>query len=817
MLVVWRAGRKNSASRIFRCLLISVGVTSLLIFGMRSSPDAHEALLWDKMVAMVGYSSYVFYYHFTLAYTVIRGQRHVLLAGYLLLILFAGLGPTDLLVRDMRIEYYGYAPSVGPVFVALSVSGLFLMGAGVYNLHERYRISYSTDERNRILYLLIAPFFSVLGGLLDTFSNLPPAAIWGNLIFCILCTVAIVKYRLLDIRVVIRKSLVYILISVALAVPYAALLYALNYFLGPRAERWWIHLLVILVLAIILRPLYSWAQQSVDRFFYRDRYDYLRALEKLSHETYSLVDLESLGAAVVKLIGGALRVSNVSLLLPSEAERGFVVMASTDSQYRPSRAVLRSSSPLIRWLEREGNIFSSEQFNIVPQLQSLLLREKDILKRMEAMLFVPIRNRQGRLSGILVLGQKFSQQPYSSDDRRLLNTISNQMAMAIENVRLYAEVKQSEEKLRLVYESMTEGIAILDLDGNITQVNKSMLLMHGYSDRAELLGRRLVELVASSDRSSAKTHLMRALQEGSSGNTGLAFLRKDGSIFSVELNATVLRDAAGSTAGLVVVTRDITERKQAEENERKLQQELNLSSRMASIGELAAGVAHEINNPLTGIIGFSQRLLRKSADDTVKRDLERIHNEALRAAKVVDNLRTFARRKEPKMERSDINEILRKALELRSYELKANSIEVLTDLSPSLPSTMVDFHQIQQVFLNIILNAEQAMTEVNRNGKLIIKTEEAQGCIRISFTDEGPGISPENLDRLFTPFFTTRGERGGIGLGLSICHGIMTKHGGKIYAKSKLGEGATFFVELPLTTKHVGEGKVVPKTLGRRR
>jgi len=265
------------------------------------------------------------------------------------------------------------------------------------------------------------------------------------------------------------------------------------------------------------------------------------------------------------------------------------------------------------------------------------------------------------------------------------------------------------------------------------------------------------------------------------------------------MNVAIMKDTDGKPTGFVGVSRDITERKQAEEREKELQQQLYLSSRLASIGELAAGVAHEISNPLTGILGFSQRLMRKSTDEEVSQDLERIHNEAQRVAKVVGNLLTFARRREPRKEYSDINDILQQALELRAYELETSNIEVVTSLAPSPLKTMADFHQIQEVFLNIILNAEQAMSEANAGRKLSVKTQPTGGYIRISFADDGPGIPAEQLDKIFDPFFTTRGEKGGTGLGLSLCHGIVAEHAGRIYAKSKPGKGATFFVELPLS------------------
>jgi signal transduction histidine kinase len=241
--------------------------------------------------------------------------------------------------------------------------------------------------------------------------------------------------------------------------------------------------------------------------------------------------------------------------------------------------------------------------------------------------------------------------------------------------------------------------------------------------------------------------------------------------------------------------------KEAEEQEKQLQQELNHSRRLASIGELAAGVAHEINNPLTGIIGFSERLMRKNTDEKINQDLGRINSEARRMANVVTNLLTFARQREPKKQYADINDILQSSLELRAYELKTSNIEVVTVLAPNLPKIMADFPQIQEVFLNIILNAEQAMTEAHGGGKLKIKTHQINNYVKVSFSDNGPGIPNEHLDKLFDPFFTTRWEKGGTGLGLSACHSIMKGHGGKIYAKSQPGKGATFIVEFPLTAK----------------
>jgi len=800
--LVLRGTRRSFSDWLFCGLLLGLGLWGLLLFGMRSSPDLHHALIWDRGLPAAFCLTFVLYYHFTLTYTNASGQRPILLISYLFVVVILALTPTDLMVERMRMEYYGYAPVIGPALVPVSIGGVLLMGGAAYNLVKRYKASSSCEERNRLLYLIIALLFPLTGAFLDAFSNLPPAAIWGNLIFCILCSIAILKYHLLDIRIVARKSLVYLLISSGIAIPYVSLLYFLHYIFEPALGPLWIHALIILLLAIILRPLYSSAQQLVDRLLYRDRYDYLRALQQFSHQAQSIVNLEELGSNMVQLVSNALRTSSACLLRMSESGKGLVIVSCVGLDRPPPRIVLRKSNPLVKWLELHGNIISSEQLDIVPQLQSFSLKEKHTLEQMGAELYVPMITRRGQLSGILVLGRKLSQQSYSGEDRQLLRAVGNQMAIALDNARLYDETRESEEELRLMYESMGEGITVSDLDGNIVQVNEAVTRMHGFDNKGELIGRSAFELIAKKDRARAMENLKRALEDGYVKDVGYTFLRKNGDEFPAELSTTVLRDVSGNPTGFVAITEDVTEHMQAEEREKQLQQQLYLSGRLASIGELAAGVAHEINNPLTGILGYSERLLRKSTDESARQDLERIHNETRRAARVVENLLTFARRRELKKECLNIDDVLQKALEMRIYELKTSNIG---------PPVMADFHQIQQVFLNIIVNAEQAMTEADRRGRLLIKTQEEKGYIRITFADDGPGIPDENLDKLFDPFFTTRGERGGTGLGLSICHGIVTEHGGKIYARSKLGEGTTFFVELPLATEKIAESKVPKK------
>jgi len=358
-------------------------------------------------------------------------------------------------------------------------------------------------------------------------------------------------------------------------------------------------------------------------------------------------------------------------------------------------------------------------------------------------------------------------------------------------------LQESEEKYRGLVSNVKLGVfrSTPGPAGIFLEVNPAMEEITGYS-RKELLRMNVSDLYVQPEE---REVVLEEIASATGKKTReLRFKKKDGTEIVVSDTKVAVRDD-GNIIYFDGILEDITERKRAEEEEKRLQQELLISGRLASIGELAAGVAHEINNPLTGVLGFSQRLLRKSTDEEFTRDLGIIYSEAQRVARVVQNLLTFARRREPTKQYSNINDILQKTLELRGYELQTSNIEVVTDFATNLPGIMVDFYQIQEVFLNIILNAEQAMNEAHGGGKLIIKTREIKDYVRISFADDGCGIPPEQLVKVFDPFFTTRAEKGGTGLGLSACHGIVTEHGGRIYVKSKPEKGATFFVELPLS------------------
>jgi PAS domain S-box-containing protein len=356
------------------------------------------------------------------------------------------------------------------------------------------------------------------------------------------------------------------------------------------------------------------------------------------------------------------------------------------------------------------------------------------------------------------------------------------------------ERKQAEERLeqaaqewRITFDSITDIISIHDKDNRIVRINKAMADLVKKTPQ-ELVGQFCHEVMHGTKDPPANCPHLLTIKSGKP-----AVLEMFNPNFEAYFHESTspLFNEKGEVSGSVIVARDVTQQKRMEE-------QLILTDRLASIGELSSGIAHELNNPLTSVIGFSQLLIQGNVPDNIKEDLSIIYSEAQRAAVIVKNLLTFARKHAPVTQLSQINIVIEDVLRLRSYEQRVNNIEVEKHLAAALPEIMMDPFQIQQVFLNIIVNAEFAMLEAHQRGKLVITTEKSDGVVKITFADDGPGITEANLKRIFNPFFTTKEVGKGTGLGLSICHGIITEHGGKIYVRSVNGQGAAFIVELPL-------------------
>ena len=374
-----------------------------------------------------------------------------------------------------------------------------------------------------------------------------------------------------------------------------------------------------------------------------------------------------------------------------------------------------------------------------------------------------------------------------SGEREFVLSVSRDIT---ERKRAEEERRKAEEKLRLIFNSVTDGIVVTDLKGRLTEVNKVAVRMHGFDNETDPVGQRAFKFISRGDHAGVLENLKETLGAGYSGVMEYSLLSRDGGEFPAELSTSVLRDERGSPVGFVALTRDITERKRRE-------QQLLLTDRLASIGELVSGIVHELNNPLTGIVGFSQLLLRGNVPEDIREDITTIYNESQRAVRIVRSLLNFARKHEPVKQLVNVNTIVENVLELRSYEHRVHNILVEKKMALELPGILADSSLLQQVFFNIAINAEHSMIAAHQRGKLVITTDKVGSMLRISFADDGLGISKENQECIFNSFFTTKEAGKGTGLGLSICRSIVTRHGGRIYVESELGKGSNFIVELP--------------------
>ncbi|MGE0059206.1 MAG: ATP-binding protein [Dehalococcoidia bacterium] len=299
-------------------------------------------------------------------------------------------------------------------------------------------------------------------------------------------------------------------------------------------------------------------------------------------------------------------------------------------------------------------------------------------------------------------------------------------------------------------------------------------------------GARLLDAIGGAAGETAPAAILEAVAHGSATSEAL-----DAAVSADTRHISA--DAIGVDGGSVVALRDHTE-------ERLLQERLLQSEKMASVGQLVSGVAHELNNPLTGVMGFAQLLLARELEETVRAQIQTIYGEAERAAKIVQNLLSFARRRKPTKEMADINALLQRVLELRSYDFTIRNISLDMTMDARMDRVWVDPDQIQQVFFNLIKNAEQAMIDSHGGGRLTVVTRGLPQGVRISIADDGPGIPLDVQRRIFDPFFTTKEAGQGTGLGLTICYSIIDEHGGRIWTENLPAGGAVFHIDLPLST-----------------
>ena len=610
---------------------------------------------------------------------------------------------------------------------------------------------------------------------------------------------AIVRYRLRDVEVIVKRSLVYTVAVVAMLIIYLALEgLASEVFLEESDDHnVIIALLATAVVVLLANPVKSAIHTMLDRVYYRDRFDHRRALVRFARDLNSDLDLRRLSKRLVSRVSSTLDVERMVLFLAGELT-GDNLELPQKHDYQPIRWVGFDETPPA--LRRATSVGERLHGRYTVLLDDAANRRKcspddvSFWRSQELYYFVPCVTEQGPIA-VLALGRKGTGEPLSSEDMALLAAVAGQVATALENGRLYGQLEDKAGELdRMrqfsdnIIESLNDGLLVLDLDERVVRWNAGLERLYGVS-RVEAVGRSLDELFDEEFVERLRQARDDAASESALYRVPLSSRYPEKTRLLVNAATAPLSRPDGKVEGTMVFVENITARVQLEE-------QVQISEKMASIGLLAAGVAHEVNTPLTGISSFTQMLL-EGADPEDPRTpvLEKIEQQTFRASKIVNGLLNLSRPGQPDaVGPVDINMVISDVLALLEHQFELSNVQVRRELSTPLPAvTGVEF-KVQQVFLNLFLNARDAM---KTGGWLTIASRFENGSVVAEVKDTGSGIAAPNLSRIYDPFFTTKAVGQGTGLGLSVTYGVVQEHHGTIECDSQPGRGTCFTLTFP--------------------
>jgi PAS domain S-box-containing protein len=620
---------------------------------------------------------------------------------------------------------------------------------------------------------------------------------------------AIVRYRLMDVDLIFKRGVTYTLATGALVGLYfgvVALTAEIVHTRAPYLGKWGL-LAAIIITGLVFDPLKRAIQNWVDRIFDHKRLDYRETLIEFGRGLNSQTDLRALLDSIVERLPQTLLVTRVAVFLAIEdsyqGERHFELAAShglTDLSPKEMEALD------VRFLDFDRPGANNHIFLENPQ-QVIRLPEKQrqTAGRLDLNFYLPCRvaNREGlgaRTVAVIGLGRTGSGDFLSSEDIELLESLAGYIGIAIQNAQLYQRLEQKigeferlKEYNENIVESINIGIFAVDLDDRIESWNAQMEVMLACS-RAEALGQPLnalfpADFVArfNSVREEQGTHTLYKFR--------LALPSGDTRVANVAIAPLMTRDFVA--VGRIIIVDDITERIQMEG-------QLAQSEKLSSIGLLAAGVAHEVNTPLAVISSYTQMLSKHMRDDTrLAPVLEKITQQTFRASEIVNGLLNFSRTSGSEFAPVDLNELLRDTVVLLEHQMKTATVRVETNFDSLLPPIHGNRGKLQQVVLNLMLNAKDAMFG-SSNAVLRIATFSSGGRVMVRIQDSGSGIEREHLHRIYDPFFTTKtkpreGDHKGTGLGLAVSYGIVQEHAGKIHVESEVGVGTVFQLEFPVS------------------
>lgn len=602
---------------------------------------------------------------------------------------------------------------------------------------------------------------------------------------------AILRYRLMDVDIIFRRGIAYTVATAAVVGLYFGLIGLFADFfrttLPINSRGGWI--VAIIVTAFLFQPFVNWIQARLDKFFNRQSYDYRATLLDFARELTSEVHKEPLLTEVTSRLSDTLGVDRLAIFTADEA-MGFQLAQSRGLSYAgpldlsfldPRRAELAKGYLFFENVRRPYGYCDSAQATI---------------EQLDLHYYLPFRVKD-RTLGYLGLGKTRSGDFLSSDDVNLLHTISGYVTIALENARLYESLEREALEFQAlrdfsenIIESINVGVLAANLDHRIESWNSPMETLYGMK-RSEVVGKRLEEIFPA--------ELLAEFPPASEDRRTLSLYKfplrtADGRQRVVNLSLAPLLGKNKQVIGRLVIFTDLTERV-------SLEDQLVQAEKLSSIGLLAAGVAHEVNTPLAVITSQAQMLMKQMPDDDVNsRTLDKIIKQSFRASEIVNNLLKFSRVSGSEQSELDLNKVIRETLSLVDPMLRSSKITLNTQLLGGLPPVYGNYGKLQQVFMNLIMNARDAMP---RGGELTLATETENSTVLVEVSDNGIGIPSDQLSKIFDPFFTTKSTSRGTGLGLAVSYGIIREHAGNIRVESSVGRGTSFTLEFPAARKAV--------------
>lgn len=787
LLATWQHGWQRKTNRHFGLYLLSMMVWSLGALMMYL--DRQHAPFWNKIMLAGLTGMPLAFFAFVHAFRGMTYPERWLLPGlvyYLVLLVVTGLGymATDVHITSRGLVEFTFGPAV-PLFGVFY--GLLLV-MSIASLVRGLRETKDFVARNRIKYVFLGLMFVFLGGSSNVIPQLSvyPVDIAANGINALLIAYAIFRYQLLDISFVIRKGLVYTIPTLLISVSYLFIVFLsvnlLHWVVG--IEVFLLSLVVAAAVAVVMQPLRERTQAWVDRFFFREKYDINLMFQRLSYTTASVLQLDRLTSMILDEIAETMHIEKISLLLKRKDGDEYV---SVDARNLvPGVEVqMRKDNPIVDWLSHHMMALTRSDVHILPQFKSLWGQERIDLDRWGAELFVPL-TVGGDLIGILILGPKRSETPYTPDDHINLMTLANQTAIAIENARLYQTVVDEKERAEIILQQAFAGIIVLDQALRIVTMNPSAESVTGYAAR-ESRGKRFIELFGPE-----------MWEQGSPLYTTLETGQPVAPIETVFVSASGRRDVLlGVTPvsdGFLLNFTDITRLKEID--------------RLKS--SIVASVSHELRTPLTSIKGYTDLMLEGfgSEDEKLRHQfLTIINNETDRLTAFINDLLDLARlesgRTGPVTEELYLDAIITESVRLLQVQAQQARVTIHVDIPQDLPVLRGSRQLMISVVKNLIGNAIKFSLE---GGDVEVSAWNTEDAVMFDVIDHGIGIPPEDLPHLFSKFYRSQAAwKSGIkgtGLGLALAKEAVEVHHGAITVESQVGSGSRFMVTLPLANNN---------------